>query len=108
MSDRVRDEESEEDTYDDTSPSRWGAQTDQEAEDADPLGRLRAFTKAIRASGQRRDAFKRNVAHGIAEQLFVLPPGAENWELLRDVPTRWDSTYKMLDRARALRPVRFI
>ncbi|KIP07362.1 hypothetical protein PHLGIDRAFT_54960, partial [Phlebiopsis gigantea 11061_1 CR5-6] len=26
-------------------------------------------------------------------------------ELLRDVPTRWDSTYLMLERARSMRPI---
>ena len=71
---------------------------------------LRGFIREIHASGQRREAFNLHIKKGLKEGWFtdsdgkpITEVGAR--ELLRDVPTRWDSTFLMLERARSLRPV---
>lgn len=81
-----------------------------------PLTRLRALVRALRASGQRREAFQACIREGNQNAHFVDPEAREGGErkvvqvpelaLLRDVDTRWDSVYHMISRARILRPVR--
>lgn len=82
-----------------------------------PLARLRELIRALRASGKRREAFYQNIVEGNERSRFydqyarskgqrkpvLVPPKA----LLRDVDTRWDSVYFMVERAHLLRPVRF-
>lgn len=105
------DNESEDDDFEVVpDPSRWGSQTYDQAAAGNPLKRLRTLIRTIRSSGQRRRAFQRCIAVGNAEGHFPNPEGdgmlsLPELELLRDVSTRWDSSYRMIDRSRALRPV---
>jgi hypothetical protein len=80
-----------------------------------PLSRLRALIRALRASGKRREAFQESIREGNSKGLFVDPEACQRGEmksihmpeynLLRDVDTRWDSVYHMIKRARVMRPV---
>lgn len=82
-----------------------------------PLARLRALIRALRASGKRREAFDESIREGNEKSRFVDPEAREQGmrktikvpqlALLRDVDTRWDSVYYMVERAHMLRPVRF-
>lgn len=74
----------------------------------DPIARLRKIVMTIRSSGQRRTAFISWIETGNKNRLFVhqnesvhIPPR----QLLRDVRTRWDSTYHMLQRCIEMRVV---
>jgi hypothetical protein len=75
----------------------------------DLLNRIRALIRAIRASGQRQEAFAKTITAGNElgwwtddkDQRIMLAP----LKLLRDVKTRWDSTYQMLVRFRIFRQV---
>lgn len=74
----------------------------------DPIDRLRKLVMTIRASGQRRDAFNAWIDTGNMSGLFVLnnyPVKIEPNQLLRDVVTRWDSTYQMIKRCIEMRLV---
>lgn len=74
------------------------------------LVRCRRFVKAMRSSGQRREAFERFIDMGNKNDMFRDSEGdaiqVQNLQLLRDVKTRWDSVFSMLRRLRELRPVR--
>jgi hypothetical protein len=87
---------------------RFG-QTFEDACAQDPIARLRKIVMAIRSSGQRRDALMTWIETGNQSGLFVfqnnpfqIPP----MQLLRDVRTRWDSTYQMIKRCIEMRLVR--
>jgi hypothetical protein len=75
----------------------------------DLLNRIRALIRVIRASGQRQEAFAKTIIAGNKlawwtddkDQHIMLTP----LKLLRDVKTRWDSTYQMLVRFRIFRQV---
>lgn len=75
------------------------------------IDRARTIVHAIRASGQRRDSFRAAIISGNAEGWFVNDNNERMAlplvELLCDEPTRWDSTYVMLNRLRILRQVTF-
>ena len=74
----------------------------------DPIARLRKIVMVIRSSGQRRDAFSRWIETGNKSGLFVLqnkPVQIQPKQLLRDVRTRWDSTYCMIKRCIEMRLV---
>ena len=80
----------------------------------DPIALGRNVVRIIRASGTRRDAFNEVIENGNARGWFVVgqPPNQNTItvkpkQLLRDVRTRWDSVYYMLNRLREMRPVRF-
>lgn len=77
-----------------------------------PVALGRSAIKAIRVSGLRRDQFMEVVKTGNAKQWFKSPSNelvtVPEVELLRDVCTRWDSTYFMINRLRAMRPVSLI
>jgi len=96
-------------------PEHWepppvpdGKQSYAEAVARDPIALGRAIVRAIRASGTRRDAFDDVIQNGNAKKWFndgekivqVKP-----LQLLRDVSTRWDSVYYMINRLREMRPV---
>ena len=90
---------------------------DQSYDDAvarDPIALGRNVVRVIRASGTRRNTFNELIETGNARGWFVVgqPPNQktitlEPKQLLRDVCTRWDSVYQMLNRLREMRPVRF-
>ena len=64
-----------------------------------PIARGRQIVKAIRSSCLRRERFMELTKSG----LFEVP----EYQLLRDVRTRWDSVYYMINCLRVMRPVRF-
>jgi hypothetical protein len=69
----------------------------------DPINRARRVVRILRSSDQRRQAFKEVIKNGNACKWFnVVVPDLEP---LRDVKTRWDSTYAMIERLLKLRPV---
>lgn len=80
-----------------------------EAVKADPIAMARTAIWAIRASGMRRDEFTDTIRTGNLKNWFKNTTGSvqqvPELELLRDVKTRWDSTYAMINRLRALRLV---
>lgn len=83
--------------------------TDNE-DDLSPIERARSVVRAIRVSGMRRDAFESVIENGNQNGWFTLehslqPVTLRKLELLRDVQTRWDSVYLMLERLRVMRPV---
>jgi hypothetical protein len=87
-------------------------QTYDEAIARDPISLGRTVVRIIRASGTRRDAFDDVVATGNTKGWFKQgrPPNEKTvrlkqLQLLRDVRTRWDSVYYMLNRLREMRPV---
>jgi hypothetical protein len=74
----------------------------------DPLLCCRETIKKIRGSDTRRQDFRAVINDGNQRNLFYIKGRAvqipQN-ELLLDVKTRWDSTYKMLRRFLDMRPV---
>jgi hypothetical protein len=80
-----------------------------EAVRLDPITMGRDIVRVIRASGLRRDEFMDTVKTGNMKNWFKGPTGeaeqVPELELLRDVKTRWDSTYAMINRLCALRLV---
>lgn len=76
----------------------------------DPVALGRSIVRVIRASGLRRRAFRESIKQANVEQWFKDPSGAviimPVVELLRDVDTRWDSVYFMINRLRYLQQVR--
>jgi hypothetical protein len=78
--------------------------------DSDPIAQARAAVRAIRGSGARRVAFDELIVDGNAKGWFKQVDSSEivtlkSLQLLRDVCTRWDSVYHMLNRLRELHPV---
>jgi hypothetical protein len=72
------------------------------------VAHARSVVRAIRGSGMRRDTFRDVIKNGNANKWFKEGPKVvivKELELLRDVRTRWDSVYAMLNRLRELRPV---
>jgi hypothetical protein len=76
-------------------------QTFEEAAARDPVGLARRLVRVLRASNSRRVAFQASLKIGNEKKYFDLKP----LELLRDVATRWDSTYLMIKRLIHLRLV---
>jgi len=88
--------------------NRGFEQTFQNACAQDPIFRLRKIVTAIRASGQRREALTTWIENGNKSGLFVLQNTSveiKPMQLLRDVRTRWDSTYQMIKRCIEMRLV---
>jgi len=65
-----------------------------DALEGDVVAAARKLVNVCRASGQRRKALQEIIREGNAANLFTL----EELELLRDVDTRWSSTFYMIDR----------
>jgi hypothetical protein len=88
-------------------PREPGAQTFEEAVKRDPIALGRVVVRKIRSSGQRREHFKSIIVEGNNKGHFTLPDGnpitVPLLQLLRDVKTRWDSIYYMINRLRILR-----
>lgn len=80
----------------------------------DPLKRARRLIGFLRSSDQRREQFSNFIRTGNERAWFTrkdsqgkrVPTQIVDRQLLRDVKTRWDSVYSMLERLRDLRPVR--
>jgi hypothetical protein len=79
----------------------------------DPLRRARNVVRLLRSSDQRKEGFRDFINDGNQRGWFIGKDKDGNrttihipqLELLRDVKTRWDSVYMMLQRLRRLRPV---
>ncbi|KAH9925069.1 hypothetical protein B0H21DRAFT_700969, partial [Amylocystis lapponica] len=72
-------------------------------DDDNPVKSARSLVTACRASGQRREDFKSTIETGNKENTFgnkKLPDAV----LLRDVDTRWSSTFLMIDRVLEMNP----
>ncbi|OJT11323.1 hypothetical protein TRAPUB_12198 [Trametes pubescens] len=76
----------------------------------DPVKRARQLIAACRASGQRREDFAAVIADGNRCSSWGPGKTLRQVQLLRDVDTRWSSTYLMIDRLLELYPavLRFI
>ena len=90
------------------------SQSDDETALSDPIACGRNVVQVIRGSGTRRDAFDEVIKNGNDRGWFKVgaPPERplvvvkiKSLQLLRDVRTRWDSIYLMLNRLREMRPV---
>jgi hypothetical protein len=84
--------------------------SDDDTDISNPIALARAAVRAIRGSGLRRDEFDEVIKNGNDKGWFKQgrPPKTvkvERRQLLRDVRTRWDSVYRMLNRLREMRPV---
>ena len=111
--------EADEDEDDDEVPANTKTHTD-------PISRCRAIIAKIRSSGQRHEKFESWITTGepscisfnntykltigndhgwfkVGDKVITIP----HKQLLRDVRTRWDSTYLMLKRFIEMRPVNF-
>jgi hypothetical protein len=81
-----------------------------QAVQAKPLERARHIVRLVRASHQRRDRFRDTIIRGNEEGWFHDENGdairLPVVELLLDEPTRWDSSYVMVNRMRTLEQVR--
>lgn len=75
-----------------------------DALEKDPIGRTRGLVSACRKSGQRRDDLKNIIQQGNEKGLWTL----NLLQLLRDVETRWSSTYLMTTRILYLYEVMFL
>ena len=79
----------------------------------DPLRRARRIIRLLRSSDRRRTAFREYIQKCNTQGLFLkkgdngvfYPVKVPELQLLRDVKTRWDSVYLMLERLRRLRVV---
>ena len=75
----------------------------------DPIKRARRIVCIVRSSDQRKQAFKNVINTGNRSGWFRSDDNKvidlPDRELLRDVKTRWDSVYRMIERMLVLRPV---
>jgi hypothetical protein len=79
----------------------------------DPLRRARRIIRLLRSSDQHKERFREFIRAGNKRKWFTATDEngkrvviqVPETQLLRDVKTRWDSVYMMLERLRALRPV---
>jgi hypothetical protein len=79
----------------------------------DPLKRACRIIRLLRSSDKHREDFHKFIEDGNEQKWFSektqsgerLSVQVPKLQLLRDVKTRWDSVYKMLQRLRQLRPV---
>lgn len=72
----------------------------------DPVKIARQLVAVCHASGQRREELKQVIVQGNREGHF--PEPLPEVQLLRDVDTRWSSTFMMIDRVLTLYPVRIL
>lgn len=70
----------------------------------DPVGKARILSNAMRASGQRREAFSNFVKNGNALRSWgfnnktYMPIIYPELQFLTDCPTHWSSTFHMCNR----------
>lgn len=86
-------------------------ESDEETAISGPITRGRNVVRVIRGSGMRRDAFEEVIKDGNKRGWFkagrpLKVVQIKPLQLLRDVRTRWDSIYLMLNRLHEMRPVR--
>lgn len=67
---------------------------DHSLQSRDPIALSRALVTAVRASGKRRAELADVIRVGNEKGRWTL----KQLQLIRDVPTRWDSVYSMIDR----------
>ncbi len=86
----------------------------EDSEPSNPIGHGRVVVRTIRSSGIRRDSFDDVIKNGNTKNWFKtydqVPPQIiklKPLQLLRQVRTRWDSVYHMLNRLREMRLVLF-
>jgi hypothetical protein len=79
----------------------------------DPLKRARKLINFLRSSTQRKEGLSDLIEKGNASNRFIVQEKGQlvvckvpELQLLKDVKTRWDSVFLMLQRLRQLRPVR--
>lgn len=65
---------------------------------SDVIGRARRLVAACRASGQRREDFRTTIVDGNENDSWGDAGLVRVVVLLRDVDTRWSSTFLMIDR----------
>jgi hypothetical protein len=112
-SDGDSEDSDEESDGDDDGGGGGGGGGDDSDEDVvvpgDPLNKIRALVRGIRASGQRQEQFANVILGGNQfgwwKDIQGNAVSIERRQLLRDVKTRWDSTYQMLVRVREFRQV---
>lgn len=95
----------------DWTASRGAVSTFEDALARNPISHARAVVKTIRGSGMRRHAFQEVIKMGNLQGWFKNGEKMiqlSELQLLRDVPTRWDSEFHMLRRLRVLPPVSFL
>ena len=81
----------------------------------DPLRHAQKLIQFLCSSDQRREGLRKFIEDGNRHEWFTgkddngkcIPLHIPQLELLRDVKTRWDSVYMMLECLRQLRPVSF-
>jgi hypothetical protein len=96
------------DAHGDSGLERWFADIKR-----DPLKRARRVIRLLRSSDTRKTAFREHIRAGNERGWFTVnveksksvKVTVPEVHLLRDVKTRWDLVYLMLQRLRALRPV---
>jgi hypothetical protein len=96
------------DLYDNSESRGWS-----EGIKRDPLRRARRIVRLLRSSDQRREGFRKFIQDGNQRRWFTAKENdgkrvmvqVPELQPLRDVKTRWDSVYLMLQRLRQLRPV---
>jgi len=80
----------------------------------DPLKRAQRLVSFLRVLDQRKEGLRNKINEGNKSNLFIgkdetgkhIVFPVPQLELLKDVKTRWDSMYMMLERLRQLRPIR--
>lgn len=92
-------------------PNAPESQSYDDAVARDPIALGRNVVRAIRGSGKRREDFDEVIDNGNAKDWFAGDSKKKaihvpHKQLLRDVSTRWDSVYHMINRLREMRPVR--
>jgi hypothetical protein len=84
----------------DRNEGRGSGQTFEDACAEDPITCLRKIIRAIRSTRQHHDAFMTWIETGNRSRLFGLennnPVHIQPKQLLRDIQTKWDSTYQMV------------
>jgi hypothetical protein len=98
-------------SYDESEPNELPDTSSVDAAGAhtrNPVALARAVVRAIRGSNTRRAAFQQCILDGNERKTFYDAGElvkVKPLQLLRDVRTRWDSVFFMLERLRELRPV---
>lgn len=85
--------------------SLWDDLDYKRALESDPVALARALVRICRASGERREEFRKTIIAGNTAQSFADARVLAVLELLLDVVTRWSATFLMIDRFLTLNEV---